>query len=128
MTSGRASTSSTATETASVCPTTRKGWVAGFRTREELVEQCDVILQPKPLLSDLAEMRAARSSGGGRTASRMSRLTQLAIDQGLTLIAFEAMNHWNSDGSFNLHVFHKNNEACRLLLGAARHADRRIHR
>ena len=37
-------------------------------------------------------------------------LTQVAIDRELTLIAFEAMNHWNRDGSFNLHVFHKNNE------------------
>jgi alanine dehydrogenase len=37
-------------------------------------------------------------------------LTQLAIDRGLTLIAFEAMNHWTVDGSVGLHVFHKNNE------------------
>jgi alanine dehydrogenase len=37
-------------------------------------------------------------------------LTQVAIDRRLTLIAFEAMNHWNRDGSFSLHVFHKNNE------------------
>ena len=37
-------------------------------------------------------------------------ITQVAIDRRLTLIAFEAMNHWNSDGSFSLHVFHKNNE------------------
>jgi alanine dehydrogenase len=37
-------------------------------------------------------------------------LTQLAIDGQLTLIAFEAMNHWTEDGRFNLHVFHKNNE------------------
>jgi hypothetical protein len=28
----------------------------------------------------------------------------------LTLIAFEAMNHWQADGGFGLHVFHKNNE------------------
>ncbi|MER5462408.1 alanine dehydrogenase [Streptomyces sp. NPDC002668] len=34
----------------------------------------------------------------------------MAIDRKLTLIAFEAMNHWTNDGSFNLHVFHKNNE------------------
>jgi alanine dehydrogenase len=26
------------------------------------------------------------------------------------VIAFEAMNHWGSDGTFGLHVFHKNNE------------------
>jgi alanine dehydrogenase len=39
-----------------------------------------------------------------------AELTQLAIDRKLTLIAFEAMNHWKRDGSFDLHVFHKNNE------------------
>ena len=38
------------------------------------------------------------------------KLTQLAIDRRLTLIAFEAMNHWHADGTFALHVFHKNNE------------------
>ncbi len=37
-------------------------------------------------------------------------LTQVAIDRRLTLIAFEAMNHWQADGGFGLHVFHKNNE------------------
>ena len=37
-------------------------------------------------------------------------MTQIAIDSRLTLIAFEAMNHWQSDGGFGLHVFHKNNE------------------
>jgi alanine dehydrogenase len=37
-------------------------------------------------------------------------ITQLAIDRRLTLVAFEAMNHWARDGAFRLHVFHKNNE------------------
>ena len=37
-------------------------------------------------------------------------ITQLSIDRRLTLIAFEAMNYWAADGSFSLHVFHKNNE------------------
>ncbi len=37
-------------------------------------------------------------------------MTQLAVNRKLTLIAFEAMNHWHSDGSYGLHVFHKNNE------------------
>ena len=37
-------------------------------------------------------------------------MTQLAIDRRLTLIAFEAMNHWTVDGAVGLHVFHKNNE------------------
>ena len=37
-------------------------------------------------------------------------MTQLAIDRELTLIAFEAMNHWTREGNFGVHVFHKNNE------------------
>ena len=86
------------------------GWVAGFRTREQLVEACEVILQPKPLLSDIAGLRIGQVLWGWPHCVQDRELTQLAIDRRLTLIAFEAMNHWNSDGSFNLHVFHKNNE------------------
>jgi alanine dehydrogenase len=37
-------------------------------------------------------------------------LTQIGIDRGLTMIAFEAMNHWTPSGALGLHVFHKNNE------------------
>jgi alanine dehydrogenase len=87
-----------------------KGWVAGFMTCEQLVEECDVILQPKPLLSDIAALRLGQVLWGWPHCVQDEELTQLAIDHKLTLIAFEAMNHWNRDGSFNLHVFHKNNE------------------
>ncbi|MFC4944593.1 N(5)-(carboxyethyl)ornithine synthase [Pseudonocardia sp. GCM10023141] len=87
-----------------------KGTVGGFRTREQLLAECDVILQPKPLLSDIAELRAGQVGWGWPHCVQDEALTQVAIDQELTLIAFEAMNHWNSDDSFNLHVFHKNNE------------------
>ena len=87
-----------------------KGWVAGFRTREQLVEECDVILQPKPLLSDITALRVGQVLWGWPHCVQDRELTQVAIDQKLTLIAFEAMNHWNRDGTFNLHVFHKNNE------------------
>jgi alanine dehydrogenase len=87
-----------------------EGSVAGFRTREQLVEHCDVLLQPKPLLGDIAAMRVGQVLWGWPHCVQNRELTQVAIDRRLTLIAFEAMNHWNSDGSFNLHVFHKNNE------------------
>jgi alanine dehydrogenase len=87
-----------------------KGSVAGVRTREQLVEECDVILQPKPLLSDITELRVGQVLWGWPHCVQDEELTQVAIDRRLTLIAFEAMNHWNRDGSFNLHVFHKNNE------------------
>jgi alanine dehydrogenase len=87
-----------------------KSRVAGFRTREQLVEECDVILQPKPLLSDITALRVGQILWGWPHCVQDRELTQAAIDQRLTLIAFEAMNHWNRDGTFNLHVFHKNNE------------------
>jgi alanine dehydrogenase len=85
-------------------------WVAGTLTREELVARCDVIVQPKPLLSDIAGLRIGQVLWGWPHCVQDEELTQVAIDRSLTLIAFEAMNHWNADGSFNLHVFHRNNE------------------
>jgi alanine dehydrogenase len=87
-----------------------EGWVGGFRTREELVAECDVILQPKPLLSDITQLRVGQVLWGWPHCVQDEELTQVAIDRRLTLIAFEAMNHWNKDGSFSLHVFHTNNE------------------
>ncbi|GAA1694527.1 N(5)-(carboxyethyl)ornithine synthase [Fodinicola feengrottensis] len=94
--------------------------VAGLRSREELIEACDVILLPKPQIQDLAEMRSGQVLWGWPHCVQDEKLTQVAIDKQLTLIAFEAMNHWNSDGSFGLHVFHKNNELagyCSVLHG-----------
>ena len=84
--------------------------VAGLRTRAELIAECDVILLPKPQAADLAELRDGQVLWGWPHCVQDEELTQLAIDRQLTLIAFEAMNHWAADGSFSLHVFHKNNE------------------
>ncbi|MDQ2586775.1 N(5)-(carboxyethyl)ornithine synthase [Saccharothrix yanglingensis] len=84
--------------------------VAGLRSREELIAECDVVLLPKPLAEDVAELREGQVLWGWPHCVQDAELTQLAVDRRLTLIAFEAMNHWNPDGSFGLHVFHKNNE------------------
>jgi len=84
--------------------------VAGVRTREQLLADCDVILLPKPLPQDLAEMREGQVLWGWPHCVQNEDITQLGIDRQLTLIAFEAMNHWAGDGSFSLHVFHTNNE------------------
>ncbi|NMN94522.1 N(5)-(carboxyethyl)ornithine synthase [Antrihabitans stalactiti] len=84
--------------------------VAGFRTREQLIAECDVILLAKPLLDDVAELRDGQTLWGWPHCVQDFALTQLAIDKKLTPIAFEAMNHWTADGSLSLHVFHKNNE------------------
>src|SRR6516165_7484598 len=84
--------------------------VAGLRAREELLADCDVIVLPKPLPPDLAEMRQGQILWGWPHCVQNEDITQLGIDRRLTLIAFEAMNHWAADGSFSLHVFHKNTE------------------
>jgi alanine dehydrogenase len=84
--------------------------VAGVRSREELIAECDVILLLKPDARDLAELREGQVLWGWPHCVQDRELTQQAIDRRQTLIAFEAMNLWREDGSFKLHVFHKNNE------------------
>ena len=84
--------------------------VAGILPRAGLVAACDVILLAKPMLEDVCELREGQVMWGWPHCVQDAKITQTAVDKRLTLIAFEAMNHWNRDGSFNLHVFHKNNE------------------
>lgn len=85
-------------------------WVGGVVDRGELTRRADVVLLPKPVADDLAEMRDGQVLWGWPHLVQDPVLTQLAIDKRLSVIAWEAMNHWNSDGSFSLHVFHLNNE------------------
>jgi alanine dehydrogenase len=83
---------------------------AGVRTQRGLLEMCDVIVLPKPLAEDLVDLREGQVLWGWPHCVQDEKMTQNAIDRKLTLIAWEAMNLWRSDGTFNLHVFHKNNE------------------
>ncbi|OJZ68723.1 N(5)-(carboxyethyl)ornithine synthase [Mycolicibacterium diernhoferi] len=85
-------------------------FVGGVKTRDEIVAACDVILLPKVQAEDLAQLRAGQIIWGWPHCVQDIELTQIAIDRKQTLIAFEAMNHWQADGGFGLHVFHKNNE------------------
>ncbi|SDI14023.1 Alanine dehydrogenase [Arthrobacter subterraneus] len=83
---------------------------ARIAPRAELLAEADVVLLPKPQPDDLAELRDGQVLWGWPHCVQDPAITQLAIDKKLTLIAFEAMNHWAGDGGFGLHVFHKNNE------------------
>jgi len=85
-------------------------YVAGFASRDQILAGSDVVLLPKPQLSDVAALGRGQVLWGWPHCVQDAELTQLAIDQSLTLIAFEAMNHWTRDGAVGLHVFHKNNE------------------
>ncbi len=84
--------------------------VGGLLERDQLGERCDVVLLPKPLAADLESLRPGQIVWGWPHLVQDERLTQLAIDRELTLIAWEAMNHWTREGHFSVHVFHKNNE------------------
>ncbi|MFI6280230.1 N(5)-(carboxyethyl)ornithine synthase [Streptomyces sp. NPDC050988] len=84
--------------------------VAGLRSREQLLDECDVLLLPKPMHDDVAALRQGQVLWGWPHCVQDETMTQLGIDRRLTLIAWEAMNHWTSTGAFSVHVFHKNNE------------------
>jgi len=84
--------------------------VGGLRSRSELFEDCDVIVLPKPLPEDLAALPRGKVVWGWPHCVQDEAMTGIAIERRLTLIAWEAMNHWTEDGNFSLHVFHKNNE------------------
>jgi alanine dehydrogenase len=93
-----------------VCDDRLAAVVGGLCSREQLVEECDVVLLPKPLAEDLGMLRPGTVLWGWPHCVQDEVITQVAIDRRLTLIAWEAMNHWTDEGNFGLHVFHKNNE------------------
>jgi len=84
--------------------------VGEIADRDEIIARADIILLPKPQASDLEALRDGQVLWGWPHCVQDREITQLAIDKRLTLIAWEAMNHWQADGGFGLHVFHKNNE------------------
>lgn len=78
--------------------------------RTEVIESADVLLLPKPQAADVIAIPQGRVLWGWPHCVQDAQMTQTAIDRRLTLIAFEAMNHWSRQGDFSLHVLHKNNE------------------
>ena len=84
--------------------------VAGMRSRAEIIATSDVVLMPKPTIDDVASLRDGQVLWGWPHAVQDPELTQISIDKGLTLIAWEAMNHWTPSEGFGVHVFHMNNE------------------
>ncbi|SDR72731.1 Alanine dehydrogenase [Brevibacterium sandarakinum] len=78
--------------------------------RSEVIESAEVLLLPKPQAADVEAIPEGRVLWGWPHCVQDVAMAQTAIDRRLTLIAFEAMNHWTRQGDFSLHVFHQNNE------------------
>ena len=98
-------------------------------SREEIFSDCELLVLPKPTVADLQLMSAGQILFGWVHCVQQRAIAQAAIDRKLTLIAWEAMHHWNSVGEKQLHIFYKNNEIagyaavlhCLQLLGLDGH-------
>ncbi len=82
----------------------------GIATRHQLLADIGNVIIPKPVLSDLEELREGGVLWGWPHCVQQSSITQAAIDRKLTLIAFEEMFVWGPDGQIGRHTFYKNNE------------------
>lgn len=69
---------------------------------------CDIIILPKPVAADLKQMKSGGTLCGWTHAVQQRDIADLAIEKGLTLIAWEEMNVVNRHGK--CHVFYRNNE------------------
>jgi alanine dehydrogenase len=79
-------------------------------SRQEILEQSDVVLLPKPVLADLQGIKPQGILWGWPHCVQQKAMTQTAIDRKLTFIAFEEMFVWGPNGGRGLHTFYKNNE------------------
>lgn len=82
----------------------------GVATRHELLADIGKVIVPKPVLSDLQELREGGILWGWVHCVQQRSLTQAAVDRKLTLIGFEDMFVWGPDGQMARHTFYKNNE------------------
>ncbi len=82
----------------------------GVMSRADLFKKSDVTLLAKPVQADFDNMKTGTIHWGWPHCVQQKKITQTAIDNHLTLIAWEAMHSWSKGGDWQMHVFHKNNE------------------
>ena len=102
--------------------------VAGVRSHEQLVAECDVILQPKPLHRDVAELREGQVLWGWPHCVQDEALTQLAVDRRLTAHRLRGDEPLEAGRLVQPARLPQEQRAGRLRLGAARHGAGRHHR
>ncbi|MDB2345497.1 N(5)-(carboxyethyl)ornithine synthase [Flavobacteriaceae bacterium] len=82
----------------------------GIATRSEILRDIGDVIIAKPVLADLEELKTGGIIWGYPHCAQQKEITQIAIDKKLTLIAFEDMYMWSSNGQKRRHTFYKNNE------------------
>jgi len=79
-------------------------------SREEILNDYDCVIMPKPLVEDLAQVHEGTIVWGWPHCVQQQEITQISIERKLTLIAWEQMFNWSKTGDKNMHIFYKNNE------------------
>lgn len=82
----------------------------GVYSKDQLYQEFDVAILAKPTVDDLQHMRKGMIHWGWPHCVQQYDITQAAIDNQLTLIAWEAMHKWSKHGDWQMHIFHLNNE------------------
>lgn len=82
----------------------------GIASRHQLLAEVGNVIMPKPVPSDLEELREDGILWGWPHCVQQAPITQTAIDRKQTLIAFEEMFVWGPGGRVGRHTFYKNNE------------------
>jgi len=80
-----------------------------LKSREALLDECDIVLLPKPLESDLRDLHKGGILWGWPQCVQQRAITQVAIDRRQTLLAWEAMFTWKGEVR-DMHLFCRNNE------------------
>ncbi len=79
-------------------------------SRDEILNNYDCVIMPKPLVEDLAQVHEGAVVWGWPHCVQQREITQISIERKLTLIAWEQMYKWSETGDKNMHIFYKNNE------------------
>jgi alanine dehydrogenase len=83
---------------------------AGAMSRNDIFAKTDLVILPKPTVSDLQCMREHQVLWGWPHCVQQVAMAQAAIDRQLTLIAWENMHAWSPKSERTMHIFYKNNE------------------
>jgi N5-(carboxyethyl)ornithine synthase len=82
----------------------------GVASRDEILADIGAAMVLKPIAADLRDLREGGILWGYVHCVQQPALTQAALDQKQTLIAFEDMFVWGPHGEIGRHTFYKNNE------------------
>jgi len=83
---------------------------AGTMSRADMFANTDLLVLAKPTEYDLRSMKEHQVLWGWTHCVQQVAIAQAAIDQQLTLIAWEAMHAWSPKSEPTMHIFYKNNE------------------